>query len=223
MHSSADRAGHGAVLRGGAAEAGAIPFQITQSQATDTAAPIDARTTARAEGYATGWAQGMRAARDATSAAHDRSVDELDRMLRERDERAASAVLALGRAVDGVRAAAETRAVELADYVLAAAVDIAQALLRAELAADTVAGARAAVRRALAEVPADEPVTIRLNPEDHVELSGTGVEDAAVGRTVILVADPTLTRGDAIAVTGVRTVDATLSAAVDRVRAELAP
>ncbi|WP_026421631.1 FliH/SctL family protein [Actinokineospora inagensis] len=216
MSSSPDRLGHervGTVLRGD--DDAAVPFQI------GVTASGQGRAGAHAEGYATGWAQGMREAREATSAARARAKAELDRLLAERAQRAAAALGAVHAAADQVLATTVSRAEDLATEVLSAAVELAEAMLGAQLSVAVTESAKAGLDRAIGGLPATASVTVRVNPADHAELVADG--DPAPGRPVTLVADPSVARGDAIAQTSVTTVDATLGAAIARVRAELEP
>jgi flagellar assembly protein FliH len=212
MSSSAERT-PGTVLR---ATDAAVPFQPTAAETVVTSSP---RATARAEGYSTGWAQGIREARAATAAARERAGAELDRVLAGRDAQARQALTALRAAADQVRATTVQRLDEVLDATLTAAVELAEALAGAVLATDLVESARQGLRRVLAEVPAAVPVLVRLNPADLAELETAA--ELAPGMDVTLVADPAVERGGAVAETSVSTVDATLAAAVRRVRAEL--
>jgi flagellar assembly protein FliH len=214
MSSSADHRPAGTVLRDADA---AVPFQPRLAEpARAAASPL---ASARAEGYATGWAQGIREAREATTAARQRATAEFDRVLSDRDELARHALTALRAAADQVRATTVQRIDEVLDATLTAAVELAEALAGAALATDLVEGARQGLRRVLAEVPATAPVIVRLNPADLAELEA--IEQLAPGVDVTLVPDPAVERGGAVGETTVTTVDATLSAAVRRVRAEL--
>src|SRR5690242_12571282 len=76
----------------------AVPYQLG-SVGSGTQNGVTDRTTARAEGYAVGWAQGMREARDVTTAARQRAELEFLRMLREREAE-------LGQGLQAVSAAA---------------------------------------------------------------------------------------------------------------------
>ncbi|MBM7773340.1 flagellar assembly protein FliH [Actinokineospora baliensis] len=211
MSSSPERIG--TVVRGGDA---AVPFQIGVTSANQSG-----RAGAHAEGYATGWAQGMREAREATTAARDRAKAELDRLLGERAQRTDFAVSAVDTAARQVLATTVRRAEDLAEQVLAAAVELAEAMLGTQLSVAVTDSARAGLARAVGALPATAAVTVRVNPLDLAELTADG--DPTPGREVTLVADQTVSRGDAIALTAVTTVDATLGAALARIRAELAP
>ncbi|WP_169514623.1 FliH/SctL family protein [Actinokineospora enzanensis] len=203
----------GSVLRGDSA---AVPFRVGVALSEQTGT----RAGAHAEGYATGWAQGMREARTATAAARLRAQAELDRLVALRAAQADAALTAVDTAARQVQATSVRRTEELAGEVLAAAVHLAEAMLGAQLTAAVTESARHGLTRAIADLPATAAVVVRVNPLDHAELVAEG--DPAPGRTVTLVADPAIARGDAIAQTAVTTVDATLANAVARIRAELA-
>jgi len=182
-----------------------------------------AQLQARAVGYAQGWAQGLR------EAAAGQAIEAEQARIARQDAAERQAVAVSG-AVTAVTAAADrlTATVveltdELCDRMLAAAVELAAALLGQELSEPRLA-ATAAVRRVLAELPDEVPVTIRLNPADHATLTGAGgpelieaVRRGAASR-VSLEADPSLAPGDAVARAAALSVDARLTAAVQRMR-----
>jgi flagellar assembly protein FliH len=142
-------------------------------------------------------------------------------MLGERNDRARLALTALRTAAGQVRDTNIRQAEEILDAVVAAAVDLAEAMAAAAVSADLVDSARLSIRRVLDELPESAPVNVRLNPADHAELIAAGTGELAPGMAVTLVPDRAIERGGAVAQTAVTTVDATLSAAVRRVRAEL--
>ena len=75
-----------------------------------------------------------------------------------------------------------------------------------------------ALRRAMALVDAQVAVTVRMNPEDRSTLDPA----ASDSRTVMVVDDPSLSRGDAVVETDDTVVDATIESAMERVREVLA-
>ncbi len=172
---------------------------------------------ARTTGYAEGWAQGQREARAAAAAEQERVRAEQVAYEQQR-------VAALDRALGAVAAAAgqlERRTVpllaELTDEVLRGAVALAETLLGRELS-DAPDRSIDALRRVMSAAPETGTVTVRLHPDDVAAL---GAGDRELDPRVQLVADPTLTPGDAIAEQGTTTVDARLSEAVRRVREAL--
>jgi flagellar assembly protein FliH len=175
------------------------------------------RQAARAQGYATGWAEGRRVAlaRAAEEAEAVRRREADDRARREAEHRDALAAL------DAAAAELRARIGEAVDAVAAQAVDVALDLTRAvvgrEVATASDPGADA-LRRAMSLVEPNGPVTVRLHPQDRANLDPAALE----GMSVVLVDDPGLARGDAVAETDDTLVDATIGAALDRVREVLA-
>ena len=91
-------------------------------------------------------------------------------------------------------------------------------MLDRELAVSTDPGADA-IARALALVPGDSPVTVRLHPDD-VRVLGE-VSHLAQGRELVVVADPAVERGGCVAEAAGRQVDAQVGPALARVAAVL--
>lgn len=171
-----------------------------------------ARATARAVGYASGWAEGRRAAqeraaREAAEAAEHRVAE--DRRLQAEH---AAAVGALVRAAQQLHDAARNACEQVEQQATALALQLAEEILGRELDVAIDPGADA-VRRALALLPADPFVTVRLHPDD---LAGSARDVCPAGTR--LVADATLDRGDALVETDSVVIDARISTAVDRVR-----
>ena len=101
----------------------------------------------------------------------------------------------------------------LAAAALELALGVAQEVLQRELAVAEQPGLDA-LRRALAPVRPDHAVVVRMNPADRAQLDPSALD----GRTVTLVDDPSLARGEAVAETDDELVDATVSSALARVR-----
>ncbi len=177
----------------------------------------EASAAARARGYATGWAEGRQAAgtelRAATDALEARHHAEEQR--REDEHRLAVAALA--------RAAAQLEATlaEVCTQVESRAAEVALALTE-ELVGHELAVAETpgidAVRRALALVPGEPVTRVRVSTEDPIT-----AEMTAVAGSVVVIADPSLSRGDAIVETAEGVVDARISSALERVREVLLP
>lgn len=191
--------------------------------------PDDVLRRARATGYADGIARAERHVAEEQSrrqAEHDAALAAL------------SVESAAARArVEAAVATALTRWEEdsrpelfaLADLVVDAAAALAAAVLDQEVGTGAQR-ARAAVRRALAEVPDAEPVTVHLAPADVDALADPDADGAVYGvrsGPVRLVADAALRPGDALASSPSRRVDARLAAALERavstLRAEVGP
>lgn len=171
------------------------------------------REAGRAQGYAAGWAEGRRRAQEVADriATARAAAAEETRTTALEQQRILSA--ALEQAVAGCGSDLEARYAELAEQAVEVALRIAEAVVQRELSTTADPGADA-VRRALTSVPPTAAVTVRLNPEDLAGLEA----DLLAGRPVTLVADATLERGDARAETETQVVDASVSAAMARVR-----
>jgi len=218
------------IVRGSRAQgATAARFQVDFRRTTEVPIPAElleqARASAVAAGYAEGWAQGVREA-TAEAQAAAQAAQERARAVAEQDERDRAA--ALQQAAAAVLAAADRLAqrevpvlAELEDVVLGAAVELAEALLGRALASSPEPGLDA-LRRVLALTPDGGSPVVRLHPEDLASLGAPEGDHLVDGRVVRLRPDPTLARGDAVAEYGASTIDARLSAAVQRVRAQVA-
>lgn len=122
-------------------------------------------------------------------------------------EAVAGAVTELRTAIEAQRSATDELAVELA-------IEISRLILAREIATATDPG-RDALGRCLAETDASALATVRLNPVDLAALGE--IDDLTVGRSVELVADPSVDSGDAIAEVSGGRVDASLAEALQRV------
>jgi flagellar assembly protein FliH len=182
------------------------------------------RAAARAEGYAVGWAAGLRAATEQVRAA----AKEADDARQAAADAQTRAVRAAVHAVDAAAHSLEQRAVrpagELRDAVLRAAVELTETLLGRELVLATEPGMDA-FRRALDLLPAGRPVTMRLNPADASVVRQVVAEmpPGELGRDVLVVADPSVEPAGCVAECDAMRVDAQLSTALDRVRKVIAP
>jgi flagellar assembly protein FliH len=216
------------------------PDPRTFTQAFGGSAGLATAEPSRAAGFAAGYAAGYAAgAREAARAAEAEAA----RVQRERAEaesrRAAEHADALAVLARAARAAADRTAPVLAsaEHALhAAALDLAAAVLGAELS-DAPASAAAALARVRALDPAREVHTVRLHPRDLAVLraalaGGLPAAEAPAGGDVLtglpdltgveLVADPALAPGDAVGEFPDGYLDARLGAALDRARAALA-
>ncbi|MEO7262388.1 MAG: FliH/SctL family protein [Jatrophihabitantaceae bacterium] len=186
-----------------------------------------ARGQARAVGYAQGWSQGSREAA-ATGATELAAADaERELSLAAHRQLLASAVQALQDAAADVRHTTMSITTQIEDQILAAAVELAEALLGRALRDPDVA-APAALARILRLAPAGEPVTVWLNPVDYGTLTGStgagliGSVEGATGRSITFETDPDLQAGDALARCASTTIDARLAEGVERLREYLA-
>lgn len=173
---------------------------------SDAAAPTlaemleQARTEGREEGYRAAVTE-MQAAEAAGRAAQLRRV-------------ADAVVEAATQVAEARREAVFLGGAEAAEL----AYDLAEAFLRRELTLGR--SALDAVVRALALVPEDEDLVIRLNPADSI--SAEELAELAPDAAVKLVADPRVEAGGCVIQAGPCRIDTQLGAALDRVRDVLA-
>ncbi|GAA3863514.1 hypothetical protein GCM10022381_04380 [Leifsonia kafniensis] len=171
---------------------------------------------ARHRGHSAGYAEGMRAAERAfavTVAEHEARVA----AERERDlATVAEAVAVLTAAAHALDARLLPVITSVEDSLAAAGLDLAEAIIGAELQSGETS-ARAALRRAFDHPDVREATSIRLHPGDLDLL--TEADRRAGG--VELRADQSLARGDAIVDLPVGLLDARISTALARARREL--
>lgn len=175
------------------------------------------RASAQAQGYAVGWSQGHQAAEESSRAAIAASAERRTKDDARRDVEHQVAVAALQAAAEQltattaqVCASVETQAVDIA-------MQLTEALIGRELEVAMDPGADA-VRRVLSLLPAEPMMTVRLHPDDVPSLAVTDLVRAGVR----VVADPALTRGDAIAQADDYVIDASVANGLERVREVLA-
>jgi flagellar assembly protein FliH len=184
---------------------------------------VDEQEAARATGYAEGWAQGRRDAVALQAQEVLRGEQERQRVERQLAEQTQMACDALNSAVRQLASRTVPALEDMADLVLGGALRLAEAVLGAELSVLDDAGTLA-LRRALAPLPDDGRVVVRMHPHDlQVVLDATGEAGATTrrvdGHEVELVADSGLRRGEAVADQGAARVDARLAAALGRATA----
>jgi flagellar assembly protein FliH len=173
------------------------------------------RAAARASGYAAGWASGAQAAHATARARLDEQVALLEQARAAELARLATAREALERAAAQVVAASVPAVEAVADAVLDAALQLAEAVLGHEVRTAAAPG-RDALRRALLAAPAAGSPTVRLNPADLATLQAGDVPDG-----VTLVADPALAQGDSVLNHSHGSVEVLLGAALGRARTEV--
>jgi flagellar assembly protein FliH len=171
---------------------------------------------ARHRGHAAGYAEGMRAAERAfavTLAEHEARVA----AEREQDRaRVAQAVAVLAGAAHALDARLLPVITSVEDSLAAAGLDLAEAIIGAELQSGETS-ARAALRRAYEHRDVGEATSIRLHPSD-LELL-TDADRRAGG--IPLRADASLDRGDAMVDLPVGFLDARITTALARARRAL--
>ncbi len=181
------------------------------------------REAAATVGYAAGYSAGYSAAVSAVRE-EARATEAARREERAGEAHAVSAVLAsLERAVAGLVARHAPLLQDVADLLAPAAVVLAGAVVGREIDLSPNPGLDA-VTRALAMVPNDADVVVRLHPIDTrlLEASDALTELPGAGRrTIRLVPDSGMSRGDAYADCDDLHVDACIGAALDRVASVL--
>ncbi len=216
---------NGPVLRGTMADSAAsarFAVDLRQGVPENSEAVERAKQQARTAGYAEGWAQGQReAAVEADEVAARARASEQAHEQR-RAAALAQAVNALGRAVTELENHLMPTFTELQDVLLSHAFELAEAIVGRTLDDPQRRGADA-LRRAMAAAPDSGNLVVHLHPDDFHTLIGEAGETEFdhEGRRVSLRPDGTLRPGDAVAETGMSTIDATIAAAVARAREAL--
>jgi flagellar assembly protein FliH len=177
----------------------------------------EARSTAHAQGYAAGWAEGKRQAADVAQAMAGRARTTAGQAAEARSAQLEQAVTAIAAAAGALEHRAVQPSAEAAELILRAALALTETLVGHELAATRTPG-EDAIRRALTLAPLGRPVQVRLSPADHAVVAAAGVRQDIDGRRVTLLSDPALQPGDAVAECDATTIDASLGAALHRVR-----
>jgi flagellar assembly protein FliH len=176
------------------------------------------RQHAHAEGFGAGHAEGMQAAAAVVAETERAAADRLADVQARWERRVASATAALGAAAARFDEASVPVADEVRETIIGMVLTLIEDLLGRELAlADSPV--LDAVRRALALVPADSPVVVRVHPDDLAEIPAEAL--AELPESVRVVGDADIERAGAVAETGPRRIDAQLMAALERVQAVL--
>jgi flagellar assembly protein FliH len=222
MSSSPDR---NIVLRGTVAESAAaarFAVDLRRDVPPDSDAVERAKEAGRAAGYAAGWAQGQREAAVVADASADRTRAAEATHEQRRAAALAQALNALGRAVTELETQLMPTFTELQEVLIAHAFELAEAIVGRSLDDPQGRGVDA-LRRAMTAAPEAGRLTVSLHPDDFSTLVGSaGDTDFEYGgRRISLRPDASLSPGDAIAETGMATVDATVAAAVARAREAL--
>ena len=195
-------------------QAGEPPTLAVRRQPADPARPVDwialdegVDEGLRESGYAVGYAEGRAAAEE-----------EFRQAERQRDAEVERAVRAVSQVVDASRRDVEEQIATFSQALPGLVFAVAEALVGHELAVGDDPG-RDALARVLALTPSKEPAVARLHPED---VSRLGDLDAiGDGREITVVADPTVSPGDAVVEIGQSRIESRMAEALDRVRAVL--
>ncbi|MGO4534817.1 FliH/SctL family protein [Leifsonia sp. 2MCAF36] len=175
-----------------------------------------AMAAARSRGYAAGFAEGGRAAAEEQrrwlAAAEDARAAESA----EAADRVAVLASALRGAAIELREATVPVLAEAESALVTAAFELATAVVGVALE-DRLSAARAAVQRVVSAVDAGAVPAVRLHPDDVEALRQAGLVDGDVR----LIADPTLSRGDAIGELPTGWLDARIQEALARAKGAL--
>jgi flagellar assembly protein FliH len=204
-----------------------VAFEFGSPAGVPDAVLAQARSEASAIGYAHGWAQGIREARETQQVLVAANAERIAAAELQSAAELRAATEALMAAATKNAAARDTFVEMQAEKIIDAAFSIAEALVGLALKLPEFA-APAALARVLAEAPPAEPIVVRMNPNDRAVLTGAGGSHmmaqiaGSTGRELTLQPDPQMPRGDAIAHFGDSTIDGRISAGLERVRERLA-
>ncbi|UPL15799.1 FliH/SctL family protein [Microbacterium galbinum] len=179
--------------------------------------PTDVRdeaARARTRGYAEGFAEGRRIALDEARA---QRAAEAERLQQDRDARAVryeSALTALDDARSAVADRVRTTSALSADRIEELAVELAAAILGAELS-DPARSAAHALRRALAQMPVDRWTRVAVHPRDG-EILRADADAVAALHGVEMIDDASVSPGGAIVQIADGAVDVRVTEALRR-------
>ncbi len=196
--------------------------QAAATRFTPAPISVDHRADGERAGYAAGWVAGARAAADAAAEAERRRAEDARRAQAERDAEVAAGVALLEQVAARVAARAGADEAHLRTVLQAAALELAEAVLRRELRAGP-GSARELVERALAMPGALVDATLHVSPVDAALVTELIADAGAVlPEGVRLVPDPQLEPGDVVVEDATGAVDGRIRAALDRAREALA-
>jgi len=184
--------------------------------------PTDVRdeaARARTRGYAEGFAEGRRIALDE---ARVQRAAEAERLQQDRDAQAVryeSALTALDDARSAVADRVRTTSALSADRIEELAVELAAAILGAELS-DPARSAAHALRRALAQMPVDRWTRVAVHPRDG-EILRADADAVAALHGVEMIDDASVSPGGAIVQIADGAVDVRVAEALRRASAAL--
>ena len=193
-----------------------IPFARAIFPPLKKASDVPADRIAHAQGHSAGYTAGVRKAAAEAEARRAEMEAEHAAVLAHALARTDRALAALAAAAAALDAAVLPVLAESEDTLVAAALDLAEAILGRELADDQT-GARAALARATAGTHRAGTRTVRMHPADLSVL--TDAEKAAAG--VVFFEDPSLNRGDAFTEFETGYLDARIASALGRTRGAL--
>lgn len=147
----------------------------------------------RAAGHAAGYAAGLREATAAAAALAVQNAAEHTAVLRHTEAKSDRAVRLLAAAAEALHTSTLPVLREAESTLVQTALDLAEAVLGAELSQGEIS-ARRALERALGQGEHTETHTVHMHPDDLAVL-GLATQNVP---GVLFVADPTLSRGDAV-------------------------
>lgn len=162
-------------------------------------------------GYATGYAQGIRAAEAAARVQRETAARAATAVQATRDAEHADAIAALRAAAAALHARTVPVLEKASTVLVESALLLAERIVRAELSNHRF-GAKAALDRAMDGVDAPTVRQVRMNPED-LALMGL---DTVPGTDIALIPDPSLARGDAVTAFDEGFLDARIATALER-------
>jgi flagellar assembly protein FliH len=172
------------------------------------------RNAARSQGYAVGWADGQRAARERARIEADEAEQARLRAEAEREREHRAAVTALELAAARLHEAVAGMSTTVEEQASTLAWDLTRELVGHELRSATGPDV---VRRALQLAPAEPIARLHLHPDHVAELTAADLAELSDHGTTV-VADPSLGWGDALAEVDDHVVDMRVRTALERVR-----
>ncbi|MCW2856961.1 MAG: hypothetical protein JWR52_2576 [Marmoricola sp.] len=167
------------------------------------------RIAASSQGYAVGWVEGQRAAREEAFLLAVATQEDLDRREQARAHEHADAVAALQLAASRLHDAVSSTCAAIEDRASTLAWELTQELIGRELVS---AEGVDVVRRVLDLLPGEQVARVVLHPDD------LGSAAPLLDTGVAVVSDPSLHRGDAIVEVADSVLDLRLDRALHRVR-----
>jgi flagellar assembly protein FliH len=184
-----------------------IPQTFDPASIHVTMNPAEAAENARVVAFQQGYNDGLEQARA-----------DVEQATTDANNRVRRTIASLRQAIDNFDQREAIGVAGVEDAIVAAAFEIAQAVLQRELNTMTDPGAEA-IARALKLVPARVPVIAYLHPEDVATLNANSVP--TTNRTIEFVADANVEPGGCIVEAGTTTIDAQISSVLTNVRSAL--
>ncbi|WP_223692959.1 FliH/SctL family protein [Leifsonia poae] len=176
-----------------------------------------AATAARSRGFATGYAEGLRAAATEQAAWISQAEARQEQERVDAGDRRSQNVALLRAAALELSGCTLPPLAEVDAALVSAAFELAEAVVGAALA-DRVAAARAAIVRVLEADTGAIVSRVRLNPDDIRALGDDAIAELTADGALTVVADPALASGDAIGELPDGWLDARIGTALARAR-----